>query len=45
MSDKSKWQRVLRKLWYTDCEYCQRVRLLLVWGLLMLPLVLWWITD
>lgn len=39
------WRTRLRKLWHTDCERCMRIRLMVLWTLLMLPLVLWWISK
>lgn len=35
----------LKALWQTDCEYCRRMRLVLLWALVALPLVLWWMSK
>ncbi|WP_157981836.1 hypothetical protein [Aliidiomarina soli] len=35
----------LRQWWQTDCEYCKRTRLLLIWCIVLLPWIAWWVIS
>lgn len=35
MATKPSWQDKVKALWYTECQFCRRARLLLLWLVLM----------
>ena len=35
MAEPITWREKIRALWHTDCQFCRRARLLLLWLVLM----------